>query len=95
MQKIFRRFRNQPFGEYFVNVCSYAYEGKKGSVELSIEISNEIRIIFCDSGMPFNPLENIVDIDDYEMEEQVGGLGRMISLVDFFHIYLRCVSNYE
>ena len=30
--------------------------------------------------MPFDPTQNIINIDDYDIEEQVGGLGRYIAV---------------
>ena len=33
-----------------------------------------------DEGMPFDPTQNIINIDDYDIEEQVGGLGRYIAV---------------
>ena len=65
--------------EIFVNICSYAYEKEKGSVEFSVEVSDKIQMRFCDSGKPFNPIENAVDIDGYDIETQIGGLGRWIA----------------
>lgn len=65
--------------EIFVNICSYAYEKEKGSVEFSVEVSDKIQMRFCDSGKPFNPVENTVDIDGYDIDTQIGGLGRRIA----------------
>ncbi|MDE6252491.1 MAG: SpoIIE family protein phosphatase [Lachnospiraceae bacterium] len=65
--------------EIFVNICSYAYGKDKGNVEFSVEVSDKIVIKFCDSGKRFNPLENTIDIDDYDIDTQIGGLGRMIA----------------
>ena len=36
-------------------------------------------LTFTDSGIPFNQGENLIDIDDYDMEHAIGGLGRFIS----------------
>ena len=44
-----------------------------------MEVSDKIVMKFKDSGKPFNPLENAVDIDSYDMEQQVGGLGRLLA----------------
>lgn len=65
--------------EIFVNICSYAYGEGKGNVEVSVEVSDEIKMQFCDGGKPFNPLENTVDIDMYDIDTQIGGLGRRIA----------------
>ena len=65
--------------EIFVNICSYAYEKEPGDVEFSMEVSDRIVMTFQDGGKPFNPLENTVDIDDYDMDTQIGGLGRLLA----------------
>lgn len=65
--------------EIFVNICSYAYEKEPGNVEFSMEVSDRIIMKFQDNGKPFNPLENTVDIDDYDMDMQIGGLGRLLA----------------
>lgn len=70
--------------EIFVNICSYAYkdQSKPGDIDISIQViepSGEIRMIFCDWGTPFDPRENALNIDDYNMDEQIGGLGRFIA----------------
>ncbi len=66
--------------EIFVNICSYAYVNNKGSVTVSIEISNKIVMRFCDDGQRFNPLQNQKDIDSYDIDSQIGGLGIYIAL---------------
>ena len=44
-----------------------------------MRISNQILVEFRDSGKAFNPLENMVDVENYDMNTQVGGLGRLIA----------------
>ena len=34
---------------------------------------------FRDEGRPFNPLDNPADPDDYDLDTQIGGLGRLIA----------------
>lgn len=65
--------------EIFVNICSYAYGEEEGDVGFSIEVSDKIVIKFWDSGKMFNPLENAMDIGNYDMDTQIGGLGRFIA----------------
>lgn len=65
--------------ETFVNICSYAYEKGPGKVEISLDVSENIVLKFSDTGKPFNPLENQIEIEDYDPEEQIGGLGRWIA----------------
>ncbi|MBQ0083437.1 MAG: SpoIIE family protein phosphatase [Clostridiales bacterium] len=68
--------------EYFINICSYAYQNteNEGYVNCSISVSNRITLRFTDSGMPFDQTSDIIDIEEYDMEEQVGGLGRFIAM---------------
>lgn len=65
--------------EIFVNICSYAYGEGKGNVEVTMEISGQIVMTFRDSGKRFNPLENMADVSDYDIDSQIGGLGRQIA----------------
>lgn len=64
--------------EVFVNICSYAYGEEKGMVEITMEFSKQIVMKFYDSGKKFNPLENMMDINNYDIDTQIGGLGRPI-----------------
>lgn len=48
--------------EIFINIASYAYTQKTGNVFININLNNDgnmktVRILFEDSGIPFNPLE--------------------------------------
>ena len=69
--------------EWFVNICSYAFpdgvpDGEK--IEFVLTLSDRVRMQFSDGGQPFNPLEHIVDIENYDIETQVGGLGNFIAV---------------
>lgn len=68
--------------EIFVNICSYAYGSKQGDVEISIEVSDKITMEFIDTGKKFNPLLNLEDVEDYDLDTKNGGLGRYIA----FHL---------
>lgn len=65
--------------EIFVNICSYAYGENEGDVEFSFGVSDKIIMQFRDSGQMFNPIENVIDKEDYDMDTQIGGLGRLIA----------------
>lgn len=66
--------------EIFVNICSYAYEDGEGEAELEI-LSDEktVTMIFTDSGREFDPTKDVIDIEDYDNENAIGGLGRFLS----------------
>ncbi|MBP9995760.1 MAG: SpoIIE family protein phosphatase [Lachnospiraceae bacterium] len=69
--------------EIFVNICSYAFEkfesDKEPFIKFTFEHSNRILIKFEDNGIPYDPTTN-VDMDvDYDPDEQLGGLGRIIA----------------
>ncbi len=66
--------------EIFVNICSYAYDNNNGSITFSLEISDKIVMKFCDDGKKFNPIQNNTDIDSYDIDSQVGGLGIYLAL---------------
>jgi len=65
--------------EGLVNVISYAYQGKEGTIVLSIQFEEGkyVEITIEDSGIPFNPLKHKRKVDPFipveELEE--GGLG--------------------
>ncbi len=65
--------------EVFVNIASYAYPGREGTVEIEAQITDEpagIRIVFSDDGIPFDPLKKEdPDITLSAEERQIGGLG--------------------
>lgn len=65
--------------EIFVNICSYAYEQEKGNVEILMRVSDQILVEFRDRGKAFNPLEDMVDVENYDIDTQIGGLGRLIA----------------
>ena len=40
---------------------------------------NTAYLTFTDSGKPFDPTKDVLDIDDYDVDNQIGGLGRFLS----------------
>ena len=65
--------------EMFVNICSYAYGEKGGEVTVIIDVSDKTEITFIDYGTEFDPTKDVINIDEYDMENTVGGLGRFIT----------------
>lgn len=64
--------------EIFVNIASYAYEGKEGTAEVFFDIDSENRavITFVDEGVPYDPLKkDDPDVTLSADERQIGGLG--------------------
>jgi sigma-B regulation protein RsbU (phosphoserine phosphatase) len=65
--------------EIFVNIASYAYEGKHGQAVIQARVTNSpksIELIFQDEGIPYNPLDR--DDPDPEMlleDRKIGGWG--------------------
>lgn len=64
--------------EILVNIIHYAYEGKKGDMEIECAVDDDSRLLirFVDQGEPFDPLalpppDLTSDVD----ERPVGGLG--------------------
>ena len=63
--------------EIYVNIANYAYGGGKGDAQISIENNDgNVKIVFSDSGTPYNPLEKPDPDTTLSSEErQIGGLG--------------------
>ena len=63
--------------EIFVNIASYAYEGKEGPSEIIYELNDGVaEITFIDSGIPYDPLaKEDPDITLSADQRQIGGLG--------------------
>ena len=72
--------------EVFVNICSYAYD-RLGDVEVKIAMKDAVEMTFIDGGRPFNPTEDVQDLDDYDYDTRIGGLGRFLtfSIADEYH----------
>ncbi|MCQ4021687.1 MULTISPECIES: SpoIIE family protein phosphatase [unclassified Ruminococcus] len=66
--------------EIFVNICSYANDNNSGSVKFSLEVSDKIIMSFYDDGKKFNPIHNNADINSYDIDSQIGGLGIYLAL---------------
>ena len=90
--------------EIFVNLCSYAYQDKEGEIFFSINVADTVEMTFKDSGTRFNPTKNLLDIESYDHEHTVGGLGRFITFNladDYEYRYenganiLRLIKNIE
>lgn len=68
--------------EIFVNICSYAYdeqEKKEQTVHFMFEHSDRVTMRFEDCGVPYDPTKNMTDGTGYNIDEQIGGLGRLIA----------------
>lgn len=68
--------------EYFVNICSYAFpdgvpEGER--VRVSLSVSDRVILRFEDGGQPYDPLKDTAAPDDYDLDAQIGGLGKFIA----------------
>ena len=65
--------------EIFANIVNYAYGEESGEVEISIDTEDapkNVRIVFKDSGIQYNPLEkDDPDITLSSDERPIGGLG--------------------
>lgn len=65
--------------EVYVNIASYAYEGKEGPSTIRVEKTEDgssVAITFIDEGIPYNPLEKEdPDVTLSAEERQIGGLG--------------------
>lgn len=66
--------------EVFTNICFYSYNNKMDNkkVNFSLTVSDKIIIKFKDYGEEFDPTKNIIKADEYDIDNSVGGLGRLI-----------------
>lgn len=68
--------------ESFVNICSYAFPNgipENETVHYKLEHKdNKVSLTFVDHGIPFDPTKNIIDIDEYDIDNEIGGLGNFI-----------------
>jgi len=67
--------------EIFVNICHYAYDNKEpGTVRVSTLLTDESYILmFADTGMPYDPLEQVRTAEEYDPDEEIGGLGKIMT----------------
>ena len=66
--------------EMFVNICSYAYPDDDGTAEVIIETDKKQAVLtFIDSGLQFDPTQDIPDMESYDIDNRIGGLGRFLT----------------
>ena len=70
--------------EIFVNICSYAFENRKTHgpepyVRFTFSITNCITMQFEDNGIPYDPRASVTTPETYDMENEIGGLGKLIA----------------
>ncbi len=71
--------------EIFTNICNYAFseslDSKKEPPEISFYFEHSYKIVleFIDNGIPFDPTQNVNDVEDYDIDTTIGGLGRFIA----------------
>lgn len=65
--------------EIFVNICSYAYDAPGDVIIRLYREQRHITLTFIDSGRPFDPTRDVLDINDYDHENAIGGLGRYLA----------------
>ena len=68
--------------ECFINICSYAYPDGVPSGEkiiFTLEHSDRIVLRFEDRGIQYDPRESVTDPEEYDIDNQLGGLGKLIA----------------
>ena len=69
--------------EIFINICSYAFEGRlsdtKNTIRFLFEHSDRIFMRFEDNGIAYDPTAEVGYDVDYDPDEQLGGLGKIIA----------------
>lgn len=73
--------------ELFVNICSYTFPdgapaGEK--IRVLLTVRDDVRLRFEDGGTPYDPRQDVVTAEEYDIDAQEGGLGKLITfgLVD-------------
>jgi anti-sigma regulatory factor (Ser/Thr protein kinase) len=63
--------------EVLVNICRYAYPGKKGDIEIICKVGKDASVIeIIDTGIPFDcSNETCPDLDANLCDRKLGGLG--------------------
>ena len=69
--------------ERFANLCSYAFRdgapaGEK--IGFSMTAEDRIELRFTDGGTQYDPLKNVISAEDYDIDTQIGGLGKLIGI---------------
>lgn len=68
--------------EVFINIASYAYEGKSGTAEVVLDLlesPERLSVCFMDEGTAFNPLEKEdADTSEEALMDRIGGLGILL-----------------
>ena len=67
--------------EIFVNIYSYGYpDGNTGTVKINLLVSeNCVTISFVDDAVKYNPLETVTDVNEYDLDIEIGGLGKVMA----------------
>ena len=62
---------------------------------MQIERGEGVAMTFIDSGRPFDPSKDVLDIDDYDYDHAIGGLGSYLffSIADRYHYEYREGKN--
>ena len=68
--------------EIFINICRYAYEVPPGEVRICVEDAEAVlRVVFIDTGQPFDPLKREAPDTAVELEQRKeGGLGIFLTM---------------
>ncbi len=65
--------------EIFANICNYSYPDGNGEVEVIIDSTDKVQLTFIDSGIEYDPTKDVLEIESYDHNNTVGGLGRFIT----------------
>ena len=67
--------------EIFVNICRHAYNNSEaGTIWVQTLITgSEFLLTFVDTGIAYNPLTVVQDPKEYDPDEQMGGLGKLMA----------------
>ena len=66
--------------ELFVNICRYAYDkDKPGKVWIDLKMRKDhMELTFTDEGMAYDPLQDVISPEEYDIDTRIGGLGKLL-----------------
>lgn len=67
--------------EIFANICNYGFDNTdvEPFIEFYFEYSHKVVLQFKDNARAFDPTQDVVDAQDIDVLDQIGGLGRFIA----------------
>lgn len=82
--------------EIFINICSYAFgetPPSEASIRFTFEHYDRVLIRFEDNGTAYDPTECVIAPEDYDIDGQIGGLGKLIAFSVTDEVHYACENG--